>query len=70
MMTLQEICSEADKAKGDMKRLTELWEYVQKRKEYYKEHEREFIREHLNKYAKIIKQDERRAAARKQYEDD
>lgn len=70
MKSVTDICVEADNNKEDMKVLTELWDYVQKRRNMYKDSDREFIREHLNKYAIIIRQNAIREAARKQYESD
>lgn len=70
MKSFADICKEADANSKDMKKLTELWEYVRVRNGCYSDSHREFIREHLNKYAKLIREEERRSSIRKHYESD
>lgn len=54
-MSFKEICLEADKARNNMNRLTELWEYIRERKNCFTPSHFEFMKEHLNNYAGEIK---------------
>lgn len=54
-MTLTDICSKADKYKGNMEKLKELWDFAKANKSRFAPEEFEFALEHIGGHVLVLK---------------